>query len=91
MQQSSPPRHKVELKIVSIKGERCPLELKVGQSWVLDSFTPSGMCGGAYCMLFPTIQVLRNGGAAPGAEGDVVRRSCPDPKGLVTFEMRALT
>ena len=90
MQQSQPQRKKVELKIKSINGERCPLSLKAGQTWVLDRFTPDRMCPGAYNMLFPTIQVLRNGGVAPGAEGNVASRPCPDPKGLVVFEMKTL-
>ena len=82
--------YKVKVTIVSIVGE-CTAGHKVGESWLIESKTPGGMCSGAYETLAPYIRVLRYGGEFPWAEDkDLVRFACPDAENPVVFELRRI-
>ncbi len=85
--------YKVKVTITEIRGEHeCWLGNKVGDSWIFaDTLTPASFCQTAFGILYPAINLLRNGGSfwfCP--DKDVVTASCPDPAAMVQFEMRRL-
>ena len=58
----------------------CHLGYKVGDSWEVNVWENSGLCGLAYNSFFPFIAMFQGGGEAPWkpSEKDRVIRSCPD-------------
>ena len=80
----------VAVKIISQKGT-CAAEHKVGDEWVIGSKTPQGICLSAFNALFPSVRVLRFGGAFPWeSDPDVTTVACPDAANPVVFELRRL-
>ena len=80
----------VVAKVVSQKGT-CGAEHKVGDEWVIGSKTPQGICLSAFNALFPSVRVLRFGGAFPWeSDPDVTTVACPDAANPVVFELRRL-
>ncbi|MDY0308014.1 MAG: 4Fe-4S binding protein [Desulfovibrionaceae bacterium] len=56
---------------------------RAGREFVLNGFTPNGLCDSAYAALSRDAQTLAYGGALPWAAGGVVTTRCPDPHGAV--------
>ena len=82
----------VSVKVLSQEGT-CGAGHKVGDEWIIkDDITPAGICGGAFCVIFPETRVLSFGGTFPWAKDDldVHRVACPDYKNPVVFELRRL-
>ncbi len=80
----------VEIEVVELKKDRkCPLGLKKGQRWMVNSaLVPKGFCGWAYHSLFPFLQVLRFGGRFPWEEEGEATVCCPDPVNTVVFRLK---
>jgi len=80
--------YNVVAKVLSQKGT-CGAEHKVGNEWIINSKTPEGICLSAFHALFPSIRVLRFGGAFPWETNpDVTKIACPDGANPVIFELR---
>jgi len=56
---------------------------KKGRKFVLDGFTPAGLCDSAYTVLSRDAQTMRYGGKLPWEKNGVVLTHCPDPHGAV--------
>ncbi len=82
--------NKVVIEILEIKGSgECPLGLKAGQSWIVDSAeVPNSFCGWAYNSISPFIQVLRFGGNFPWEKEGEALACCPDPNNTVVFKLK---
>lgn len=83
--------YKISIKVISQKG-KCAFEHKVGDQWmVVEGKTPAGICLSAFDALFPSLHVLRFGGAFPwDSNPDVSTVACPDATNPVVFEVRRL-
>ncbi|MFH0914219.1 MAG: TIGR04076 family protein, partial [Chloroflexota bacterium] len=82
--------YRIRLTVSSVKGT-CDAGHKVGDSWVLESKTPAGVCMSAFSTLYPYIRALRFGAEFPWCEDkDVAYIACPDPQNPVVFEVRRL-
>ncbi|MFC1891325.1 TIGR04076 family protein [Thermodesulfobacteriota bacterium] len=82
----------VSVKVISVDGT-CEQGHEVGDEWIIkDDKTPGGICGGAFCSIFPEARVLSFGGTYPWAKDDpdVHRVACMDAKNPVVFELRRL-
>lgn len=79
---------KVRVTITGMRG-RCSRGLKVGQTWVLDGFTPAGMCEQAYLSIAPVARIYRYGGRPPADRGGYKFLGCVDPRGPI-FELRKI-
>ena len=80
----------VKVTVISQEGE-CGAGHKVGDSWVIGSMSPGGMCLSALAALFPSTRVLRFGGEFPWSEDkDTATIACPDAENPVVFELRRL-
>lgn len=84
-------RRLVSIEIIAVKGKgSCPLGLKKGEKWEIDSAAvPDGFCGWAYHSLFPFLQVLRFGGSFPWEKEGEATVCCPDPDNTVVFKLKA--
>jgi uncharacterized repeat protein (TIGR04076 family) len=58
----------------------CRFGYKVGDTWEVNIWESSDLCGLAYHQFFPEISMLQMGGEAcyKPSERDMVTRSCPD-------------
>ena len=58
----------------------CRFGYKVGDSWLVNGWETSGLCGFAFHSFFPYIISLQGGGEAPWKESDkdCFIRACPD-------------
>jgi len=51
----------VSAKVISVEGT-CEQGHEVGDEWIIkDDKTPGGICGGAFCSIFPEARVLSFG------------------------------
>ncbi len=83
-------RYNISIEVVSQKGEYVQGH-KIGDSWVIESKTPEGVCPSAWNALFPSLRVLMFGGSFPWeANPDVTTIACPDAANPVVFELRRL-
>lgn len=55
----------------------------VGQKFMLDGFTPAGLCDSAYVVLARDVRVMRYGGKLPWEKDGTVMTHCPDPQGAI--------
>ena len=80
---------KIIAKVISQKGT-CYCGHKVGDEFVIDECTPSGMCAWAYYTIFPFAQTLKFGGTFPW-EGNSTAATvaCPDGQNPLIFELKA--
>ena len=60
---------------------------RAGREFVLNGFTPQGLCDSAYAALSRDAQTLAYGGSLPWVVGGVVTTRCPDPHGAI-WELR---
>ncbi len=82
--------YEIVAKVLSQKGY-CGAEHKVGDQWVIGSKTPDGICLSAFNALFPSLRVMRFGGAFPWETNpDVTTAACPDAQNPVVFELTRL-
>jgi len=80
----------VVAKVISQKGT-CSAGHKVGDEFIIGEVTPDGMCGWAYCALYPFSSVLRFGGCFPWeSDPDTSIVACPDGGNPVLFELRRI-
>lgn len=75
----------VIIELIEAKGPpTCRFGYKVGDSWEVNIWENSGLCGLAYHAFFPFITMFQTGGTAtwkrPDNPKDRVIRSCPDLK-----------
>lgn len=57
------------------------------REFVLDGFTPKGICDSAYTVLSRDAQTMRYGGSLPWQKDGRILTRCPDPQGA-TWELR---
>jgi uncharacterized repeat protein (TIGR04076 family) len=83
-------QYKVVARVMSQKGT-CALGHKVGDRFVIENYTPAGMCSWAFYTIFPFATVLQFGGSFPWEdnEGKAVV-ACPDSENPVVFELRRM-
>jgi uncharacterized repeat protein (TIGR04076 family) len=79
-----------DLVIKLVSNQRsCPSGHKVGDEWLWQDQTPSGLCWAAYNAIFPFAIVLKYGGTFPWQQDpDVITASCPDHEVVNVFEIR---
>ena len=78
------------VKVTVIKGKCQGGFHQKGDSFIIDEFTPAGMCIGAWDSISPYIMTLLYGGNFPWEkEKGVATIHCPDPKGI-TFELKRI-
>ena len=58
-----------------------------GQEFILNGFTPKGVCDSAYQVLSRDAQTMRYGGKLPWQKEGRVLTRCPDPQGAL-WELR---
>ncbi|MBN1368277.1 MAG: TIGR04076 family protein [Dehalococcoidales bacterium] len=81
-------QYKVYGKILSVKGN-CDFGHKAGQKFELSGYSPNGLCGYFYNMLFPYIIMLEFGGKFPDAwGGEIMKFDCIDIDNAVRIELR---
>ncbi|MDP7525957.1 MAG: TIGR04076 family protein [Dehalococcoidales bacterium] len=86
-----PKRYDVQITVKSVTTGNCSQGFKPGDTWLVRSRTPEGMCLAAFGALFNTLGVFRFGGERPHDEDrDVTLISCPDLKHQVIYELRRL-
>jgi uncharacterized repeat protein (TIGR04076 family) len=75
-------------KVLKQKGT-CDCEHKVGDTFVLSTTSPGGLCGVFYHDLYPWIAMYQFGGKFPDEWGGTVRVfECMDVGNTLTLEMR---
>ena len=80
----------IEVKVISQKGA-CSAGHRVGDSWVIGSKSPEGMCLGAFTAVYPESRVLRFGGELPWAkEKGTAEVACPDADNPVVLKLTRL-
>jgi uncharacterized repeat protein (TIGR04076 family) len=80
----------IEVTVVSQKGT-CGEGYRVGDSWVIGSRTPEGICMHAFGALLPIQRVLRYGGEFPWEKDkDVTLVACPDAENPVVFRLKRI-
>ena len=81
-------QYKVTGTILSVKGN-CDFGHKAGQKFELSGYSPNGLCGYFYNMLFPYIIMLEFGGKFPDAwGGEDLKFDCIDKDNAVCIELR---
>ncbi len=81
-------QYKVFGKITAVKGH-CDFGHKVGQEFEVSGYSPNGLCGYFYNMLFPYIIMLEFGGKFPAAwSGEIMKFDCIDIDNAVRIELR---
>jgi uncharacterized repeat protein (TIGR04076 family) len=79
--------YKVVAKVVKAKGE-CHANHKVGDEFEFGVATPAGFCCHAFGAIWPTVNLLMNGGQyAWDSEPGVTYWGCPDTQNLVMFKL----
>lgn len=80
-------RYDVRIELISQLKE-CPNGHKVGDTFVVGSKTPAGICLGAFGSLLPYITTLRCGGSFPWEnEAGTGTFCCPDPEVVNVFRL----
>jgi len=82
--------YNVRVEVVEIGGSgKCPLGLKVGDTFEFGAFPPPSLCVWATYVIFPFVTALRFGGNFKefGEEEGVVHCCCIDPKNPVVFKL----
>ncbi len=84
-------KYKIKVTVKQVTKGECTLEIKAGDSWIIDKTTPAGMCMAAFAALLPVIRTLSAGGEFKWqTDPDVIEMCCPDPEHLVIYEVRRL-
>jgi uncharacterized repeat protein (TIGR04076 family) len=79
--------NEVKVEVVEIKGSgKCPMGIKVGDTFEFGAFPPAGLCVWATYVIFPFVTAPRFGGEFEEEEG-VVHCCCIDPKNPVVFRL----
>ncbi len=86
--ESTPAPYDVQVTIASMRG-RCSRGHKVGQTGLLNGYTPAGMCEQAYLSIAPVARIYRYGGCPPADRGGHKYMGCVDPKGPI-FELKRI-
>lgn len=73
-------RHKVIAEVIEAG---CCRYYEKGRKFVLDGFTPAGLCDGVYAVLSRDAQTLGYGGKLAWEKNGVVLTRCPDPNGAL--------
>jgi uncharacterized repeat protein (TIGR04076 family) len=85
-----PKRYDIKITLVS-QIKNCPAGHKVGDQWIIERYTPEGMCLGAFNSLLPFITTLRFGGSFPWEKiPDSGTFCCPDPEVVNTFRVERI-
>ena len=81
--------YRVTGTITAVKGE-CSWGHKVGQKFELSGYTPDGLCGFFYNVIYPYLMMLQFGGNFPEEWGDpeTMTFDCPDQANAVTIELQ---
>lgn len=80
--------YKVVAKVIKQKGE-CHAGHAVGQEFDFGVTTPANFCCHAFGAIWPTVNLLINGGGYSwDSEPGVTYWGCPDTQNLVMFELR---
>ena len=68
----------------------CRFGYKVGDTWEVNAWETSGLCGMAYNAFYPFIVMLQTQGEAvwKPSEKDMVIRSCPDMRPGFVFRVK---
>ena len=83
-------RYGVKITLIS-QLTKCPAGHKVGDEFIVERYTPGGICMGAFASLLPFITTLRFGGSFPWEESpDEGTFCCPDPKVVNTFRLERI-
>lgn len=78
--------YQVKIEVISQQGF-CFCGHKVGDSWIVDAKTPTGMCGEAYGALLPRLHALRFGGSFHWLNKGEGVCLCVDPENPVVFRL----
>jgi uncharacterized repeat protein (TIGR04076 family) len=90
MEVSMTDPYDIEVTVISQKGA-CGEGYKVGDSWIIGSRTPEGMCMHAFGVLLPIQRVLRYGGEFPWEKDkNVTLVVCLDVENPVVFKLRRI-
>ena len=83
---------KVRVTITDILGTgECSQGFKKGDTWLIeDNITPTNFCMFAFGVIYPTLKVMRFGGAMPWGNSEVTALGCPDFNHTVIYEIRRL-
>jgi len=75
------------VKVVFKRGV-CMFGHEVGDEWILDRYTPEGICNYAYHAFYPNVRIIQRKGdyQFPAGSG-VIRSGCPDAWNQVVFEL----
>lgn len=77
----------VRMRIVSIAG-RCPNGHQVGEEYVVERTTPSGVCLGSFGACLPYLTALRFGASFPWEQEEgVISIGCPDHENAVVWRL----
>ncbi len=82
--------YNVKVEVVEIKGSgKCPMGIKVGDTFEFGALPPSDLCVWATYVIFPFVTALRFGGDFKEFEEEegVVHCCCIDPKNPVVFKL----
>jgi len=81
-------RYDVVCKVISQEGT-CGAGHKVGDEWVISGATPAGICLSLFDAMYPSLRVLKFGGAHPwDSDPDVTTLACPDAENPLVVELR---
>ena len=72
------------IKVTVVKG-KCQGDFhKIGDSWIIESMTPLGMCLGAWGAVFPYVMALDlKGEFSWEKDPSRIKIHCPDPEGII--------
>ena len=79
-------RYNVRITLTS-QLQKCPNGHRIGDQWLIERKTPSGLCLGAFGSLLPLVTALRFGGNFPWEKEGEATICCPDPKVANTFHI----
>lgn len=79
--------YKITATVLSVKGE-CDACHKEGENFEISCFDSGGLCGWFYHDIFPSLQTFQFGGSLPWWKGDSIELGCPDPKNLVSIQLK---
>ena len=80
------------VKVTVVEGKCQGGHHKIGDSWIIDSVTPEGMCLGAWGAVFPYVMTLDlNGGFSWETDPSKIKIHCADPIGITLLVERIKT
>ncbi len=83
-------RYDVRITLVE-QTKKCHNGHKVGDEWVVERFTPAGMCMGAFSSLLPYITTLQFGGSFPWEKTEGAGLfACPDHRVCNVFRLERI-